>query len=214
MSLRAGYTLPFRYKEQPVNVVWGSQLTLRRMVHVIFRFKEQDASSEANISSFTPVNRHGVRNTKVHHRIHKSPPLFLTLSQMYLTRTIPYCFSEIDFNIILPMSPGPSKLSLSLRLHQQNSLSISVLAPLRVTSPNHLILLDFMPIVMFDERCKSWSSSLGIFFPPHSRVIFFILGPNILTSTLCSNTPSSCALVYSSHQTLKDQAANKVSSSE
>ena len=107
MSLHTGYTLPSRYKEQPVNV-WGSQLTLRRVVHVMFRFKEQGAYSEANISSYTPVNRHDVRNTKVHQRIHKIPPIFLTLSHMRPTRTVPYCFSEIDFNIILPLTPGPS----------------------------------------------------------------------------------------------------------
>jgi len=54
--------------------------------------------------------------------------------------------------------------------------------------PAHLILLDFITQTVLDEEYRSLSSSLCSFL--HSPVISSLLGPNILLSTLFSNTLS------------------------
>lgn len=96
---------------------------------------------------------------------------------MNLTRIIPCCFFEIDFNIILPLTPGPSKLLLSVRLQRQNSLRISVLASLRVTCPNHLILLDLMSLSDVGWEAQVMKLLFKQFFSPHLPILFFLLGP-------------------------------------
>jgi len=60
------------------------------------------------------------------------------------------------------------------------------LYPLHATCPTHLILLDFITWKIYSEEYRSLSSSLCSFL--HSSVISSLLGPNILLSTLFSNT--------------------------
>jgi len=61
------------------------------------------------------------------------------------------------------------------------------LSPIRATCPAHLILLDLI-IRIFGEQYRSFSSSLFSFL--HSHVTSPLLGPNILLSSLFSDTPS------------------------
>jgi hypothetical protein len=61
-------------------------------------------------------------------------------------------------------------------------------SPIRATCPAHLILLDFITRKILGTEYRPFSSSLCNFL--HSPVTSSLLGPNILRSTLFSNTLS------------------------
>ena len=93
----------------------------------------------------------------------------------------------MHLNITLRSQAGYSKRSLPLRFPHQNPVSTSPL-PCTALCPTHLILLDFFIRITFGEEYRSLSSSLYSF--PHSHIILSLLGPNILLSTLFTNTLS------------------------
>ena len=99
----------------------------------------------------------------------------------------PSHFLQTHLNIILPSTPGYSKLSLSDGFPHHNPVWTSPL-PIRATCPAHLILLDLITQNIFGEGYSSLSSSLRSFL--HSPVTSSLLGSNILLSILFSNTLS------------------------
>jgi hypothetical protein len=68
------------------------------------------------------------------------------------------------------------------------TLYTSLLSPTRATCSAQFILLDLIAGITFGEQYRSLSSSLCSYF--HSPVTSSLLGPNILLSTLFSNTLS------------------------
>ena len=68
------------------------------------------------------------------------------------------------------------------------SLYTPLLSPIHATCPTHLILLDFITRTVLGEQYRSFSSSLCNLL--RSPVTLSLLGPNILLSTLLSNTLS------------------------
>src|SRR5215472_17526611 len=68
------------------------------------------------------------------------------------------------------------------------TLYTPVSSPIRATCPVHLILLHFITRTILGEQYKSFSSSLCNLL--HSPVTSSLLGPNILLSTMSSNTLS------------------------
>jgi hypothetical protein len=79
----------------------------------------------------------------------------------------------------LPSNPFPS-------VFPTKTLNTPLLFPHTCYMPDHLILLDLITITVLGEEYISLSSSVCIFV--HSRAHSSLLGPNILLTTIFSNT--------------------------
>ena len=91
-------------------------------------------------------------NPKVHYRIYKSPPPVPILSHINPVHASPSLFLIIIFNIILLPTIRSSKSSLSFGFPHQNPVCMS---PIRATWPAHLILLDLITWMIFDEEYRA-----------------------------------------------------------
>jgi len=99
----------------------------------------------------------------------------------------PSHFLKIQFYIVFPFTPGPSKWFLPSGLPTK-TLHDPLLYPLLATCPANLIISYFLTRKIFVEEFRSLISSLCSLL--NYPVNYSLLGPNILLSTTFSNTLS------------------------
>jgi hypothetical protein len=96
-------TFPREYPWQ--NVTLSGKLTLKlHFTRRLLRTLPEKLPIVQPFSKFPAI----LRNAKVHHRVHNSPPLVPILSQFDPVHTIPYYLSKIHFNIVHPPTSWPS----------------------------------------------------------------------------------------------------------
>jgi hypothetical protein len=110
---------------------------------------ELSASWEAANSAATQELPSKLWNSKVHHRVHKSPPPFPILNQIDPVHTIPsYLRSILIFytNLRLGLPSG-----FFLSGFPTNILFAFIFSPILATCPAHLILLEFVDKINVTE---------------------------------------------------------------
>jgi len=130
-------------------------------------------------------------------------PFVSILSQMQLVYIFPRHFPKIHSNIIFHSSRRSSKWSLSFKFSTQEFCVAFLLSPVCITCPTHLIFLDFITPVIFDEQCILGRSSLCNFLdhPITSDALlrtFFSNIFNICTSPSVTGQVSQilCVLIF------------------
>jgi len=86
---------------------------------------EQSYSSEANSHLASQEISRCLWNSLVHYHVHKIPPLFPVLSQMYPFHSFPTYFPKIHPDSIFPSTPRSSKWFLPFKFSNQNILYTS-----------------------------------------------------------------------------------------
>jgi hypothetical protein len=125
-------------------------------------------------------------------------PGSLPCSQQPVTvHTTPSDSSKIHFNTILPSMSRSSYWSLSFCVFHENPISIPLRSNMSyMPCPNYCLWSDYSNY--FGEEYKLWSTSLWNFL--QSSITSPLLGPNILLSTLFSNTFSLCSSINARDQ--------------
>jgi hypothetical protein len=129
---------------------------------------------------------HNLWKLNVYYAFHKCPPPFdHILSRIDPAHSTPSYLSNIHFNIHHPTTFWSSQWSLSSSF-PTIILYEFLFSPNYVTWSVHFILHYLIDLIMLDEEYNSRSSSLCSFL--QSPVTWSLFGPNILLSTLFSNT--------------------------
>ena len=115
----------------------------------------QSPSWEANWFAASQEIPRISRNPKVHYRTHKRPPPLSILGQPSPVHIPTSHLLEIHPNITHPSTPRSPQWSPSLRFPHQDPIH-PLSAPIRATCPAHLILLDYMLLLLSTENYNIW----------------------------------------------------------
>ena len=152
------------------------------VTYLLTHSMQQSPSREANRFADSQEIPRILSNPNVHYRIHKCPPPVPFLSHLDPVNTPTFRFLKIHLNIILPFTPGSSKWSLSLCFLHQNSVYTYTVPHTRYMPRPSYSSRFYHPTILGEKYSFSLCSFL------HSPVTSSFLGPNILLSTLFSNT--------------------------
>jgi len=124
-------------------------------------------------------------NPKIHYHIYKCPPLVPVSSQINLIPAPPFQFLRSNLILSSHLRIGiPSGLFPSGFLTK--TLYTPLISPVSATCPNHHIIPDLITRIEFSEEYRSLSSLLCSLL--YMSDTTSLLGPNILISTLFSDT--------------------------
>ena len=113
-------------------------------------------SGEAGSSSASLEFPHSLCSSKFHFRVHKSPPVFLVLSQTSAVQALQLCLFNISFNVTLPLMAFLFKWTIS-------SFSTKISTFL---SPMALLLL----LLLLDcDSCSQWMRILKAVLPADEK---------------------------------------------
>ena len=151
---------------------------------------EQNPSWEATRFSYSQEILRILWNRKAHYRIYNSTPPVPLLSQINPIHP-PIQPPEIPLTIILPPTSGSSNWFLSLRFPHQNPAYTSPLTYVLHALPTSFLLVLITRIIfVIYMLCSSL----------HSPVTSSLIGPNIVLSTLFSNSLSLRSTLNTSDQ--------------
>jgi hypothetical protein len=130
-----GY-VSWRHEECQHKLCWLKATTFKGFWYAYFtntglltHSMEQSPFWEANWFAASQEIPRIVWNLKVHYCIHKCPPSIFILSHLNLVHTLTSYFLKIHLSIILPLTPGSTKWSLSLRFPHQNPAHAALMHP-------------------------------------------------------------------------------------
>ena len=159
------------------------RLTNRQTTNIM-----EHSPSKDNTSSTSERSLHVIA-PEVHHCVHKRLPLISVLSQMNPVHSFWYYFLKTNFNNYFPFY---SQSFSVFPFITASSPKLYAFLCMHAIHPAHLILLDFITPIIFNEKKKSWKSSLCNFFLP--LITFFLFISKHLTQHPASKHPQTMSL--------------------